>query len=110
MHQNRLLPPCSRAQSTPSALFSSCTRSFYPQGLNEVLITGGLAPLAAGKPGCSAAEVYARLFPRSATQTAKLYKCAHVFAFRARLRSSLDRRALPPARINSPPPLRAAAS
>lgn len=56
--------------------FCACTYlSFYPGGLKEVLITGGLAPLAADVPGCSADTVYTKLFPRAVTQTNKLYKC-----------------------------------
>jgi pimeloyl-ACP methyl ester carboxylesterase len=54
--------------------FCACTYlSFHPGALREALITGGLAPLPAQPCPASADGVYAALYPRVATQTAKYY-------------------------------------
>jgi pimeloyl-ACP methyl ester carboxylesterase len=54
--------------------FCACTYlSFHAGALREALITGGLAPLPAQRCPASADAVYASLYPRVATQTAKFY-------------------------------------
>ncbi len=54
--------------------FCACTYlSFHPHALKEALITGGLAPCLPLRCPDAADAVYASLFPRVATQTAKYY-------------------------------------
>lgn len=54
--------------------FCLCTYlSFAPAALKEALLTGGLAPVMAGKCPEAVDEVYTRLFARVMTQTGKFY-------------------------------------
>lgn len=45
--------------------------SYFPQGVREALITGGIPPL---WEGCSAEQVYRKLFPRVKLQNEKFYQ------------------------------------